>query len=249
MNKLIAVPMLALISLPALAEKPADKPWHAERPTLSTIQAPTKHMPQVCYTPQANAYLQQFISGEVDIYSVKSNDHGGKGANDSGWLTWTIDDPDTLIPCPKGGAMESEVGMCWKELSDEPNVIGLVRVAPGTAIPHYHREMECYYGLTGHGLTWAQERMQPFGPGDYIEIPSKAIHYTPNTYDDQDLIYMYWFPMDGKFSTFKYQWPQDVGAGEQLMFDFVPYTNSKAVRSGKGGYGWDVVQQHSGRGE
>ncbi|KOR27465.1 hypothetical protein TI03_06840, partial [Achromatium sp. WMS1] len=82
-----------------------------------------------------------------------------------------------------------------------------------------------------------------FNPGDYLAIPSKAIHYAPNTYDDQDLIFMYWFPQDGKFTTFKYQWPRDVGPGEKLMFDFVPYTSSRAVRSEQGGYGWDVIHK------
>ncbi len=244
MMKKLALTLAALMVSGAVcaADKPADQPWHNEKPLPYTPYAPTKLMPQVCKQEQALAYLEELKSGKKDIYTVKSNDHGGKGANDSGWLTWTIDNPDKLIPCPKGGASATEVGMCWKELNDEPTVIGLVRVAPGTAIPHYHREMECYYGLSGEGLTWSQGRMQHFQPGDYIEIPSKAMHYTPNTYDDQDLIYMYWFPQDGKFSTFKYQWPQDVGPGETLMFDFIPYTQSHAVREGRGGYGFDAVR-------
>lgn len=243
MKKLLLVSAVLVTGCATAADKPADKPWHNAKPSLSTINAPTKVLPMVCKQEQAMAYLKELQSGAKDIYSIKSNDHGGKGANDSGWLTWRVDDPSNLIACPEGGAAATEVGMCWKELNDEPTVIGLVRVAPGTAAPHYHREMECYYGITGAGLTWSQERMQPFGAGDYIEIPSKAMHYTPNTFDDQDLIYMYWFPLDGKFSTFKYQWPKDVGPGEQLMFDFIPYTNSKLVRSGNGGYGWDVIKK------
>lgn len=244
MKNLFCLSVLFAISSGNAAEKPPDKPWHAEKPMLSPIHAPTAKMPEVCYQEQAVKYLRELQSGDKNIYTIKANEHGGKGANEKGWLTWSIADPDTLIPCPTGGAAESETGMCWKELSDEPSVMSLVRVAAGTAVPHYHREMECYYNLTGNALTWAQGKMQAFNPGDYLEIPSKAIHYTPNTDDSQDLIYLAWFPFDSKFSTFKYHWPRDVGAGEKLMFDFVPYTNSREVRSGNGQYGYEVIRSN-----
>ncbi len=229
---------------------PPDKSWHAERPSLYTQHAPTDVQPEGCQQKQAIKYLKELQSGEKDIHTITPNDHGAKGANTSGWLTWTVEDPNTLISCPEGGAAATgEVGMCWKELSDDPIVIGLVRVASGTGIPHYHREKECYYSLSGHGMVWAQGKMQPFNPGNYLEITSKAIHYAPNTYDDQDLIFMYWFPQDKNFKTFLYRWPKDVGSGEKLMFDFVPYTDSHAVRSGKDLSGWDVINLNKGNGK
>lgn len=223
----------------AVADKGPDKPWHNKYPMLSSPNSVTKDFPMACRTKASIGYVEAFKNG-ADPKTIKANQFGLKDApQDRGWVTWTIADPDTLIPCDKG-AIGSEAGMCWKELGDKPEVHGIVAVAPGQQVPHYHREMECYYGLSGQGYTWAQERMQPFGPGDFLEIPSKAIHYTPNIRDDQDLVWYYWFPMDGDFSTFKYQWPRDVGAGEKLLFDLVPYTGTHHVRSGNGGYGYDV---------
>lgn len=223
-----------------LPDKGKDKPWHNKYPQLSTPNSVSKQFPMACRTTASIGYVEAFQKG-ADPKTIKSNQFGLRDApNNRGWMTWTIADPDTIIPCPDEGAIGSEAGMCWKELGDKPEVHGIVAVAPGQQVPHYHREMECYYGLSGQGYTWAQERLQSFGPGDFLEIPSKAIHYTPNVRDDQDLVWYYWFPMDGDFSTFKYQWPRDVGAGEKLMFDLVPYSSTSHVRSGNGGYGYDI---------
>lgn len=242
MRKLISTAAILMIISPAVVvadDKGPDKPWHNKYPLLSTPNPVSKNFPMACRTAASLGYVKAFQNG-ADVKTIKPNQFGLRDTPDRGWLTWTIANPDDLIPCPDKGAIASEAGMCWKELGDKPEVHGIVAVAPGQQVPHYHREMECYYGLSGQGYTWAQERMQAFGPGDFLEIPSKTIHYTPNVRDDQDLVWYYWFPMDGDFSTFKYQWPRDVGPGEKLMFDLVPYSHTGHVRSGNGGYGYDV---------
>lgn len=245
MNKLSTVTLAlvaALGSTSAMATPDTPtKPHHAEYPSLSTPHSLTKIMPTACKHPVAVGYVEDFQ--KIHYRDIKPNRHGASGASENGWVTWgTADDIYKLRACPKGGAIDSDDGVCWLELSDKPIVMGIAAVAPGKKLhPHYHKEPECYYGLDGTSHTWANGKMNHFEKGDFLFLESKAMHYT-NVTGKSDMVWPYWFPMDGEFATFGYTWPESEWVkdkeGIKMMFELLPYNYSKEVRSGNAVYGF-----------
>ena len=49
--------------------------------------------------------------------------------------------------------INSPVKYIWKQLADSPIVIGITKGLKSDHAPHFHKEAECYYVVTGRAKT------------------------------------------------------------------------------------------------
>jgi len=110
----------------------------------------------------------------------------------------------------------SPVGYIWKELSDSPIVIGITKGMKSDHEPHFHKEDECYYVVSGRARTFCQEKFNWMEKGQYFYIPGNTIHNTPIT-EEEGLSVLYWYPNNAHFDTFKYYWRKDVQESPEAL--------------------------------
>jgi mannose-6-phosphate isomerase-like protein (cupin superfamily) len=203
-------------------------------PHHSTPYHPSYQMPIQCENKVVRKYISDLENGIMTFDTIQPND---------GYCLTMMGNETIKVNCTMD---QAHVGYIWKQLWDEPHVIGVTKGQRSDHKPHFHREAECYYVINGTTCALIDSAYRPLHKSHYLYIPPSTIHNQPIQHND-DFGVLYWFPNDGNFSSFKYYYIDDVyGTKSEEVFEYVdelrlrhldlpPYTSPYPYPSNKTG--------------
>ena len=168
-------------------------------PNVSTPFQPQDKMPEEAKHPLVESYIEKLQSGQEDVDSIEPN--SSISQENRHWKTMTKD--HQICKAKDGNPQRSPIGYIWKELSDDPIVVGITKGVLSDHAPHFHSQPECYYAVKGWAPTLTQGKYAVFKKGQYLYIPRNTIHNTPIT-DSKGFSVLYWFPKSRNFTSIKY---------------------------------------------
>ena len=169
-------------------------------PFDSTPDVPQDRMPQACKNPEVEAYIRDWEAGKIDFKTIRANASIPKEQQ----FCKSLDDKGNVLKIESCKWEDSPVGYIWKDLSDEPVVIGITDGGKSDHDPHFHPQPECYYVVKGESVTLADGAFRPLRKGQYFYIPGNTIHNTPIY--EKGLGVLYWYPKNAHFAGFHYKW-------------------------------------------
>lgn len=171
-------------------------------PTDSTSNTPQvykeKGMPKACRNDYAEKIIKAYEAGQIVLADLPVNPN-----LKSGWENWQG-------VCP-GGKVSKPGEYCWlwmekpKKMRDGVPMGVSVRYGPYDNIPHYHKQMECFYVLEGEALLNVQGEYIPFKKGEVIAYEGNAIHDMP-VVKKGAFAHFWWYPHDTDWDSFQYHW-------------------------------------------
>jgi oxalate decarboxylase/phosphoglucose isomerase-like protein (cupin superfamily) len=184
-------------------------------PEVSSSFRPQNKIPSQCKNTLVETYIADLESSKVNFNTIKANYSITKDQN----YIKTMDNKGDIFEIKYSDKKMSPVGYIWKELADSPIVIGITEGVKSDHAPHFHKEAECYYVVSGRARTLSNNKFIWMEKGQYFYIPSNTIHNTPITESD-GLSVLYWYPQNANFNKFKYYWRNNVEGSPKAIDAF-----------------------------
>lgn len=173
---------------------------------ISPPDEPSYSMPIECDNDIINKYINDFKTNELKFDNITNK-------------CKTLDEFYKVIELDDCSPIDSHVGFVWKEILDEPIIIGITRGVKSDHEPHYHLQPECYYVTEGETVTLANNSFMTFKRDQYLYIPSNTIHNTPIM--NETFGVLYWFPNDKHFENVEYHFASQATCEDIEQFNKV----------------------------